>query len=96
MFQAVCSVHTPKSVRRGRMARDDGTPLEKGDGREERWERECRSVRWREGEKQRKPVDSKRWEKVEGRLGKVGEGTRVLVLGWFYVPGCSISFKALS
>lgn len=43
----------------------------------------------------------KRWEKVEGR---VGEGTlnifilaqKVLVSGWFYVPGCSISFSALS
>lgn len=77
------------------------TGLEKGDGGEERWERECRSVRSREGEKQRKRVDSKRWEKVEGR---VGEGTlnifilaqKVLVSGWFYVPGCSISFSALS
>lgn len=33
------------------------TGLEKGDGGEERWERECRSVRSREGEKQRKRVE---------------------------------------
>lgn len=69
MFQAVCSVQTPKSVRHGGMGRDLDV-AGKGDGAEERWEK-SRSVRSREGEKQRGnwlTVSKRRWEKVEGRV----------------------------
>lgn len=70
MLQAVCSVQTPKSVRR----EGTGSDLEgagKGERAEERWEK-SRSMRLR-GEKQRGnglTVSKRRWEKVEERVGR--------------------------
>lgn len=65
MFHAVCSVQTPKSVRRGGTGRElDGAG--KGEGEEKRWER-SRRMRLRGGEKRGGDgltTSKGRWERV--------------------------------
>lgn len=73
MLHAVCSVQTPKSVRRGGTGRDLDS-AGKGAGAEERWEKSrSRGEGMRGGEKQRGnglTVSKRRWEKEEERVGE--------------------------